>query len=1763
MLRLARHAALFLALLMLVGSSSRALGQVRVVDRLETDSDTAVVKPNLRIRPGDTIYLAEPLTSGVDVQITVEAFTGSTVEDREVVTLSAVNPGTNDDAAGFITTARRVDGGGAMAQAGDGTLQVRARNSIRFISASTGTGPDTTLVAEPAQVGLVTGSEEVTAFRIGDRIVIKVVDDDRNQDPSVAEVLPPALLNIRDTSNGTRDETPVLTETGPDTGVFIGSFPTAFVSSVAAATALNQIFEKTATTPVEITYTDLEIPSPSAVADPLIVRSIPLAVGVPGVTVGAASPLVVGQPIQLTVVDPNVNPQATGEGQDGEPPVQSVTVVVQARNASNVVVDTETVVLGTAGTTTFRGTVPWAFGGTGAENGTVNVPAGGTVTLAYVTPLGTNGQPFQSVTPSNPTVPSAGAGSISFVTGADGVTALPGGQLVTPGDTVFVRVVDPALVTLATPGTNSVVVTVNASAHSNPQTVVAHELGSSPGTFVAAVPTRQGDPLQSGLNLAPSGTLHVRGNDLITASYTDGGSVVRAATNTPRVAVNGAVVLQADAGSSNLPGASGEIRRIRAGESFLAVVRDDDRNASPAARDTLTVVVNVPGVGESESFTLTETDVDTGVFVARVQTAFDLAPNPAAGVVSVNAVAAANAINVEYVDPAAPSVPTAPNVAPNRFLAFLDVEGGVDGVVVATPASIGPGQRLNVSVTDTDGGANRQAGASNDGVRVTVIVSSGLTRTDSEVFDVPETTTAGAFAVAIETAFDYSGAPGTQGDGVVTVSPGCTIEVLYADAIRANGQANATVRITGLSAAPRVLPGLPSVAFSTPGPIDAGDTVALEVNDPNANVTEGTDSLTVSVQTGNGGTNQDVETVMLRETSPASGRFTGTFVTRAGAAAVGNGQLEVRGTGVTPSLTAVYDPAPAGGPLTSSAALSVRPGGDGTIALSAGPITPGAAVTITVTDTDRSANAHTGGGNDQVHVTLTSRDAANTVIDEEAVDVGETGTAGTFSIKQSTSYAFTTARAGTLAANQNDGVLTVVKDGTVRATYSDSLRANGDADAAVTSGDVPVGVLSATPVLAFRDNIEGGLPLETIEPGDIVFVRVEDANGNVTGGRDTVTVALTTGNVNGDQETLTLSETGATSGVFTGFIRTKLGANEAIPGLDVQVVRGNGQLEVRGRDAISGTYASASVFPTAPVTPVQVHTNGVIRFVQFAGSSTPPSERFLRAGDPVFVQVVDDDLNVTNGPDKVTVVVRSRDAAGNSFDTVQLELVETGGSTGVFGIAPGARADTIAAIGEVSGGHQSGLRTEDRPDRVAVPNDGILQVVGSARVTAELSDAARPAGLGVLRTAEELVVRPVVGTSAEARIRILPPGVGIQATATEVAGGEQFSVEVTDANANRTARVDTVSIIAQVTQASGGAPLDSESMQLTETGGDTGVFVGAISTNFGPRLMNNAALTVQGGETITVNYNVLTRDGGPSVISQKVLVTNQYSTKRTVSNLAADGTALKLASGALFSVPANAVHRPVDLTFNQRFGKTDADASPIDPSGNVVPPPLNPQVRLTRVAGRPFWFDIQPEGMHFRKPAELSIPIPVDLQVVDPVTGQVRAVTEAEKNNSLKIVYFDGMDWLPVGGRFVAQGAGPDPGQAFVTASVNHLSMYALAIDTRPPPFVGGPLISEVTLDNTTFTPNGDGANDATTLSFGLAEASTVTVRIFDGSGEMVRTLIQDASFAAGFGSTQWDGSYQFATRKVPAGIYVFEIKATTVSGSRSSRESIIVGVMK
>ncbi len=67
--------------------------------------------------------------------------------------------------------------------------------------------------------------------------------------------------------------------------------------------------------------------------------------------------------------------------------------------------------------------------------------------------------------------------------------------------------------------------------------------------------------------------------------------------------------------------------------------------------------------------------------------------------------------------------------------------------------------------------------------------------------------------------------------------------------------------------------------------------------------------------------------------------------------------------------------------------------------------------------------------------------------------------------------------------------------------------------------------------------------------------------------------------------------------------------------------------------------------------------------------------------------------------------------------------------------------------------------------------------------------------------------------------------------------------------------------------------------------------------------------------------------------------------------------------------------------------------------------------------------------------------------------------------------------------------------------------------------------------------------NPATTIAFELATPATVTLRILDASGRLVRILIRDETMGAGFQKTTWNGADD-SNRMVAAGVYFCQLKA-------------------
>lgn len=95
-------------------------------------------------------------------------------------------------------------------------------------------------------------------------------------------------------------------------------------------------------------------------------------------------------------------------------------------------------------------------------------------------------------------------------------------------------------------------------------------------------------------------------------------------------------------------------------------------------------------------------------------------------------------------------------------------------------------------------------------------------------------------------------------------------------------------------------------------------------------------------------------------------------------------------------------------------------------------------------------------------------------------------------------------------------------------------------------------------------------------------------------------------------------------------------------------------------------------------------------------------------------------------------------------------------------------------------------------------------------------------------------------------------------------------------------------------------------------------------------------------------------------------------------------------------------------------------------------------------------------------------------------------------------------------------------------------------------------LLSDLQVGPNPFTPNGDGVNDLTTVSFSLlrlTSSTPVALRIFDLSGRLVRRV--DGQLAGSSASQlQWDGRDDKAAL-MPPGLYVFRLSIESDGGTQ------------
>ena len=107
---------------------------------------------------------------------------------------------------------------------------------------------------------------------------------------------------------------------------------------------------------------------------------------------------------------------------------------------------------------------------------------------------------------------------------------------------------------------------------------------------------------------------------------------------------------------------------------------------------------------------------------------------------------------------------------------------------------------------------------------------------------------------------------------------------------------------------------------------------------------------------------------------------------------------------------------------------------------------------------------------------------------------------------------------------------------------------------------------------------------------------------------------------------------------------------------------------------------------------------------------------------------------------------------------------------------------------------------------------------------------------------------------------------------------------------------------------------------------------------------------------------------------------------------------------------------------------------------------------------------------------------------------------------------------------------------------------------------VGGELVRKVTAHPTTLTPNGDGINDQTMISYDLRNIGVprqIALRIFDLSGRLVREVISTPAVSGSFAAV-WDGRRTEGDLVAP-GVYLYQVDLTTDKGLSAAAGTIAV----
>ncbi|HSG40737.1 MAG TPA: hypothetical protein VLE27_13935, partial [Thermoanaerobaculia bacterium] len=315
---------------------------------------------------------------------------------------------------------------------------------------------------------------------------------------------------------------------------------------------------------------------------------------------------------------------------------------------------------------------------------------------------------------------------------------------------------------------------------------------------------------------------------------------------------------------------------------------------------------------------------------------------------------------------------------------------------------------------------------------------------------------------------------------------------------------------------------------------------------------------------------------------------------------------------------------------------------------------------------------------------------------------------------------------------------------------------------------VLLGLLCALPSVALGQAVafvdESGAAAPVYPERGRAFVRVTHAAANVTSGRDTVSVELTSSRA-GDTETLQLSETGPSTGTFLGSIPLAPDDSSQTGVLET----GTDPNPPYTRDTIQVSYTAGST-----VTDTATMVGSILRFEDAQGRPTTVFGR----GERLYLRVVAPLENDPINENSLAVPVQGNIETENAY------LFETGRDTGVFV----GGLDTQLGAGNL--------------------NNGVLEFdLQGGAVTATFQDSDVPTSSQAVAMVGESRTTFVDAQGAPAEHYLESTRAYIQVFYDFLSPYSPDTIDVTVSSVNAG---------------------DSETLSLQETGPDTGLFTGSI-----------------------------------------------------------------------------------------------------------------------------------------------------------------------------------------------------------------------------------------------------------------------------------------------------------------------------------------------